>query len=132
MGYRQPGKGNELRHLLFGGIGIMTALLCGAACAHNAGVHSKLVYPGKDGKLVYKPYTDRGDTIPDFSHCGYGSGGVAIPDVPVKVTLPPEAGQKDDLPRIQAALPMRRPRTVSPALSPCRAATVNCRAPTGT
>ena len=42
---------------------------------------SKLVYYGDDGKLKYVPYTEKGDIIPDFSHCGYMGGGVAIPDV---------------------------------------------------
>jgi hypothetical protein len=65
---------------------------------------SRLVYPGKDGRLVYRPYNERGDTIPDFSHCGYGGGGVALPVAPVKVTLSPEAGDGDDLPRIQKAV----------------------------
>ena len=66
--------------------------------------HSKLVAPGADGKLVYKPYTERGDVIPDFSNCGYGGGGVAIPNVPAKATLQPVAGAQDDWPRLQAAL----------------------------
>lgn len=65
---------------------------------------SKLVYPGPGGRLVYRPYTTRGDTIPDFSHCGYGGGGGKIPDVPVKRTLAPAAGSGDDAARIQAAL----------------------------
>jgi hypothetical protein len=59
------------------------------------------VSPGKDGKLVYE--TDRrGDRIPDFSHCGYGGGGAAIPDVPVRVVVAP--GKGDNGPRIQAAI----------------------------
>jgi hypothetical protein len=81
---------------------LVTALMAGGADGGRN--HSKLVYPGPDGKLVYKAYTERGDTIPDFSHCGYGGGGAAIPDVPVKLTLQPEAGTKDDLPRLQAAV----------------------------
>lgn len=91
-----------MRRLLF------LALLCagGIAAANDAApvVYSKLVYPGRDGRLVYKPYTDRGDTIPDFSRCGYGGGGVPIPDVPARITLHPEAGENDDLPRVQAAV----------------------------
>ncbi len=53
------------------------------------------------GKLVYTADRD-GNTIPDFSNCGYGGGGVALPDVPVKETLSP--GEGDDTARIQAAL----------------------------
>jgi Ricin-type beta-trefoil lectin domain len=60
------------------------------------------VRPGGDGHLAYKT-DDRGDRIPDFSHVGYRSGGVAIPDVPVKKTLAP-AASGDDGARIQAAL----------------------------
>jgi hypothetical protein len=42
-----------------------------------------------------------GDRIPDFSHAGYG-GGAAIPAVPVRVVVPPGAG--DNGPRLQAAI----------------------------
>ena len=38
----------------------------------------------------------------DFSHAGYGGGGVRIPDVPAAVTVRPGGG--DDGARIQAAL----------------------------
>ncbi len=82
----------------------MTTLLCGGACAQDGAVHSKLVYPGKEGKLVYKPYTEKGDTIPDFSHCGYGGGGAPIPGVPAKVTLAPKEDSRDDRARIQAGI----------------------------
>ena len=43
---------------------------------------SQWVYPGTDGKLVYKT-TPAGDRIMDFSHAGYLGGGVALPNVPV-------------------------------------------------
>jgi len=56
---------------------------------------------GLDGRLVYS-YGTNGDSIPDFSNCGYGGGGVPIPDVPVVTTLSPVAG--DNQPQIQAAL----------------------------
>src|SRR2546427_691522 len=56
-----------------------------------------------NGKLVYQPYTDQGDTIPDFSNCGYMGGGVKIPDVAAKITLRPETGG-DDTSRIQQAI----------------------------
>ncbi len=72
--------------------------------AETTGNHSKLVYPGSDGKLVYQPYTDEGDIIPDFSNCGYMGGGVAIPLVPVKIVLSPDPDSKDDLSRIQDAI----------------------------
>ncbi len=82
------------------------ALLLVVFCSQSlvAQVTSKLIYPGKDGKLVYKPYTNEGDILPDFSYCGYMGGGVAIPDVPVKITLEPGDFSKDDVPRIQEAI----------------------------
>jgi len=63
---------------------------------------SKLVYPGQDGKLVYTP-DKNGNIIPDFSHCGYMGGGVALPDVPVVITVEP-ASQGDDTKRLQAII----------------------------
>ena len=50
---------------------------------------SRLVYPNKDGKLVYTP-DEKGNVIPDFSHYGYTGGGVALPDVPVVMTVIPQ------------------------------------------
>ncbi len=47
---------------------------------------SQWVYPGADGKLVYKT-TPAGDRIMDFSYAGYMGGGVALPSVPVKRTV---------------------------------------------
>ncbi len=66
--------------------------------------HSALVFPGANGHLVYRAANAPGDTIPDFSHCGYGGGGVALPDVPVKITVAPDGDEKDDLARLQAAV----------------------------
>ena len=63
---------------------------------------SKLVYPGPDGRLVYVP-DEKGNIIPDFSHCGYMGGGVALPDVPVVLTVHPQI-QGDDTARLQAAI----------------------------
>jgi len=86
---------------LFAALALSTAVVPAPA---TAPVHSRFVYPGPDGKLVYKPYTDRGDRIPDFSHCGYNGGGVPLPDVAARVTLAPRPGATDERPRIQAAL----------------------------
>lgn len=66
-----------------------------------------LVSIGKDGKLVYTPHANVGETatvnvIPDFSHCGYKGGGARIPDVPVKATVEP--GEGSARARIQAAI----------------------------
>src|SRR5262245_19219353 len=63
---------------------------------------SQWVYPGPDGKLVYKT-TPAGDRIMDFSHAGYMGGGVKLPDVAVKQTVKP-SGEEDDTATIQAAL----------------------------
>jgi len=59
------------------------------------------IYPGADGKLVYVP-DERGNTILDSSHAGYGGGGVSIPTVPVKETIWPVAG--DNTANVQAAI----------------------------
>ena len=71
------------------------------------GVQSELAYIGDDGRLTYDLYANEGETnavnrLPDFSYCGYQGGGVAIPDVPVRVTVHPQAG--DDTQRIQSAI----------------------------
>jgi hypothetical protein len=63
---------------------------------------SQWVYESNNGKLVYKT-TPTGDKIMDFSHAGYMGGGVALPIVPVKVTVKP-SGEKDDTKNIQRLL----------------------------
>jgi hypothetical protein len=67
----------------------------------TAQVKKPLVSAGSDGALVYA-LDARGNCIPDFSAAGYGGGGVAWPDAPVRVTV--TATGKDDGARIQAAL----------------------------
>jgi len=64
---------------------------------------SQWVAEGKDGKLVYKT-TEKGDRIMDFSHAGYLGGGVAIPEVPVKITINPSPTGADQSDEIQAAV----------------------------
>ena len=59
------------------------------------------VHPGEDGKLIYTA-DDQGNTIPDFSHAGYGGGGVSIPAVPNKEIIWPVAG--DNTANVQAAI----------------------------
>ena len=68
---------------------------------------ASLVYPGEDGKLVYVKHANTQESNPDniiidYSNCGYMGGGVAIPDVAVKVTVYPQFG--DDRKRIQDAI----------------------------
>jgi hypothetical protein len=59
------------------------------------------IFPGGDGKLVYVP-DEQGNTIPDFSHAGFGGGGMPIPMVPVKETVWPASG--DNTANVQAAV----------------------------
>jgi hypothetical protein len=67
------------------------------------GPYSTFVYPGGDGRLVYKK-DPKGNQIPDFSNAGYMGGGVALPtNIAVKETVMP-ADSGDDGARIQAAI----------------------------
>jgi hypothetical protein len=71
-----------------------------AAAGALAGPAGQFIAPGGDGRLCYTTDT-RGNRIPDFSNAGYG-GGAAIPDIAVRVAVPPGPG--DNCPRIQAAI----------------------------
>jgi len=59
------------------------------------GAKSQWVYVNPAGKLAYKT-TESGDRIMDFSHAGYGGGGLAIPSPGVKITLSPLEGDNTD------------------------------------
>ncbi|MBN1868208.1 pectate lyase [Candidatus Sumerlaeota bacterium] len=59
------------------------------------------VRPGQDGRLAYEIY-DRGDRVPDFSHCGFAGAAEAIPAAPVAFVVSPAEG--DDGARIQRAI----------------------------
>jgi hypothetical protein len=76
-------------------------VLAGPGRSGAADPSRRFVYPGGDGKLVYDA-DEKGNRVPDFSHCGYRGGGVALPAVPVRVVVPPTKG--DNGPRIQAAI----------------------------
>jgi len=80
---------------------LMTLLATFPLCGITANM-SEWVYPGPDGKLIYKT-TPAGDRIMDFSYAGYEGGGVALPDVPVVKTVKP-SGAADDTETIQAAI----------------------------
>jgi hypothetical protein len=67
----------------------------------TAPAESKWVHYDSEGKLVYKTLST-GDRIMDFSFAGYMGGGVAIPVVPVKITLAPLRG--DNTAAIQQAI----------------------------
>lgn len=86
-------------HLMIGS-SILFILTSGYTFAESN--FSRWVYPGPDGKLVYKT-TPAGDRIMDFSTAGYMGGGVALPDVPVKKAISP-SGAEDDTSRIQSAI----------------------------
>lgn len=81
-------------------VAIALAAASGKCLAAEA--QSEWVYPGPDGKLVYKE-TERGDHIMDFSHAGYMGGGVALPEVVVKRTVQPP-GSGDATETIQQAI----------------------------
>lgn len=72
--------------------------------SEEPGNTSKIVYVGKEGKMVYEAHDDKGNRIPDFSSAGYMGGGVQLPEVPVKVTLSPQEGSGDDTGRILDAI----------------------------
>ncbi|HEX6431703.1 MAG TPA: hypothetical protein VF008_28630 [Niastella sp.] len=69
--------------------------------AQAMAVKSQWVYMNSANKLAYKT-TERGDRIMDFSYAGYMGGGVAIPTVPVKISVSPTAG--DNTNAIQQAI----------------------------
>ena len=80
-------------------IGTWAALMCASAAFPQA--TSLWVYPGPDGRLQYQ--TDsRGNRIMDFSSAGYEAGGVALPAVPIAITIGPVSG--DNTSHIQAAI----------------------------
>ena len=80
-------------------IGVL--LVLGVSAWAAKGANSEWVYAGPDGKLIYKT-TPAGDRIMDFSYAGYRGGGVALPEVPVRVTVKPVAG--DNTGAIQEAI----------------------------
>lgn len=86
-----------------------------------------LVSLDEGGRLVYKPYSDRGDRILDWSHCGYRQSEVPIPFVPVVETVDPPPGEPrpvagmaypdgpDSRERIQAAVDRAAAREKAPS-----------------
>ncbi|RUS20182.1 hypothetical protein BC937DRAFT_86203 [Endogone sp. FLAS-F59071] len=73
----------------------------------TAPVYSKLAYPSPDtGLLVYPPYNEQHDRLPDFSYAGYNHGLNDIPsDIPVAAFLQPNPDPStDDTLRIQQLL----------------------------
>ncbi len=84
------------------GIGIaLAAGTAGTGAWATEKAASEWVRLGPDGKLVYKT-TPAGDRIMDFSYAGYMGGGVALPEVAVKITVRPVEG--DNTAAIQEAI----------------------------
>ncbi|TAK93318.1 MAG: hypothetical protein EPO07_18315, partial [Verrucomicrobia bacterium] len=69
-----------------------------ASAATNLSVWA---FPGSSGRILRQPDA-LGNRVLDYTSVGYQGGGVPIPDVPVKVTISPVAG--DDTASIQAAI----------------------------
>jgi len=63
------------------------------------------------GQLVYER-DDSGNTIPDFSHCGYAGADAEIPNVLAQIVLAPADG--DNGTRIQAAIDTLAGRPIGP------------------
>ncbi len=80
-------------------IALLTLAAAGAAAAQSWS--SDRVWRDASGRLVYTS-DPAGNSIPDFSHAGYGGGGVPLPRVPAVETV--SAGPGDDTAVIQAAL----------------------------
>ena len=87
--------------VLFFGIGISGLGVCLLPLAANAAEVPPPVIAGKNGALEYQADA-AGNRMSDFSHAGYGGGGVTLPEVPARVVVKPTEG--DDGARIQAAL----------------------------
>ncbi len=86
------------QHLIRGAV--LLAVTCGSATLFAAPKPPPEIEL-KDGKMSYIPDA-KGNRILDYSMAGYVAGGVAIPDVPVRVTVPLAPG--DATARLQAAI----------------------------
>ena len=80
---------------------VLVLLLLPVRTSFDSKAKSKLVQTGKNGKLIYLPDKE-GNTLPDFSNCGFKGGGVALPQVAVKRVV--SEGDGDDGARIQQAI----------------------------
>jgi hypothetical protein len=78
----------------------VVALATVPSCVSGAAM-TKPIEQEANGRLKYNPDAD-GNIVPDYSHAGYKGGGVALPNVPVKLTVEPQEG--DDTAIIKAAI----------------------------
>ncbi len=86
----------------------VSVLVCVAGLIGWADLHAaweprtkRPVSQGPGRRLVYST-DERGNRIPDFSYCGYMAAERPIPDVPIRIVVPPVPG--DATSRIQSAL----------------------------
>src|SRR5881628_473503 len=92
---------NPLR-FFYPAVALFVALALYVPSTLNAAPKNQLpIISLKDGHLVYDQ-DQRGNRVPDFSHCGYAGGDRPIPDAPVRVVVSPEKG--DSTARIQKAI----------------------------
>lgn len=68
----------------------------------EGGWNSSILYADHTGRIIYHS-DEEANRIPDFSHAGYRGGGVALPHLPVKITLDPSP-TGDDTEQIQQAI----------------------------
>ncbi|WP_201300865.1 DUF6298 domain-containing protein [Sunxiuqinia indica] len=69
--------------------------------AHFKTTSDSPIHITSDGKLEYK-LNENGDRVPDFSYCGFNASESSIPNVPVKVIVPPS--EHDATVLIQSAI----------------------------
>jgi hypothetical protein len=82
---------------------MLTCFLVAAFEGSALAAEGKALVTLKDGELVYAAAGENGDTIPDFSNCGYMGGGVPLPNIKVMMAIYPKR-RGDDTGRIQDAL----------------------------
>lgn len=70
---------------------ILSILTAFQGFAHFKTTPASPVHITNDGILLYKS-DDRGNRVPDFSFCGYLASENPIPDVPVRIIVPPVSG----------------------------------------
>ena len=80
---------------------LLASLAANAQATNKTDLHPGWVGVAADQKLRYRT-TDNGDRILDFSHAGYGGGGIKLPFAPVRKEVSPSGG--DDSSALQAAI----------------------------
>lgn len=96
-----PLRMSPRRFLRTVGVAVVAFVVASGAVTAFAANEPVPVRENDDGRLEYLADA-RGNRVPDFSHAGYGGGGVALPVVPARVRVAPVDG--DDGAAIQAAL----------------------------